>query len=224
MSLPRLLKRVLSSTHPVEVLVVDGGSKDNTVKIAQKMGAKVIKSAPGRGRQLEAGADAASGDVLYFVHADTVPPPSFYEDIHGAVKNGYRAGCFRFKFDRGNTMMRINAYCTRFGGLMFRGGDQSLFITGKLYDEVGGFDAEMHFMEDYDIIRKIKKNGAKFKVLPKNIMVSGRKYEENSYLKVNLVNLYIFVSYLLGVDSKTLKRRYQSLIIHPKFENKKGAR
>ena len=165
---------------------------------------------------MNAGAESATGEILYFLHADTRPPESFPDDILRTYDQGYEAGCYRFSFDRHHPMLAINAWFTRFDLLMCRGGDQSLFISRELFHRLGGFRDEMVIMEDYDLISRIR-NHASFRILPKTITVSARKYKENSYLLVNLSNLFVFMLYLLGASQRTLIHAYTHLIKHPKF-------
>ena len=199
--------------RPGELIVVDGGSTDDSVNLAEAAGARVL-IAPRRGRaaQMNHGASRARFDTLYFVHADTLPPESYYTDITESTAAGQPTGCYRFAYDRPpNPLMRLNAYCTRFNRLWCRGGDQSLFIPKALFQELGTFCERHVIMEDFDFIEKIQAAHS-FRILPKNIVVSARKYETNGYLRVQLANLVVFVMYRLGISRERMKATYAELL------------
>lgn len=198
-----------------EIIVVDGESEDRTTEKASFLGAQVLISAQKcRASQLNMGAQAAKGDVLYFVHADALPPKSFASDIEKALEEGKRIGCYRFRFDSRKIMLRINSYFTRFPFLWCRGGDQTLFMEKDLFQKLNGFDERFVVMEDFDLIRRAKQK-ASFHVLPKSVIVSPRKYAKNSYLRVNIANLIVFRMFKRGVDPQRLKETYLSWIDHP---------
>ena len=116
-----------------EIIVVDAESCDDTLKNAKTCGVTcIVSDKKGRAAQMNAGVDHSSGDILYFVHADSIPPPSFVEDILAAVEEGYHSGCYRFQFDSDHPLLKVNAFMTRFDRIMCRGGDQTLFITRSL--------------------------------------------------------------------------------------------
>ncbi len=213
-----LIKRLFSVSADVEIIVVDGGSTDTTLTTAKELGAKVITcNKPSRPKQLNQGAAQANANLLYFVHADTLPPENFDEQILSAVANGFPFGSFRFKFDNNKGALAFNAYCTRFRFMMFRGGDQTLFIKKSLFQKLGGYDETHIVMEDYDIIRRGKKH-SEFKLIQDDVVVSARKYEQNSYPRVNLANFVVFSLYYCGVKPKKLLSLYKKLIKHPKPE------
>ncbi len=203
--------------HVADIIVVDAGSTDDTVAVARELNAQVVMS-PQKGRavQMNLGADMAKGDVLYFVHADSLPPSSFVTDIVEEVSQGYEIGCFRFCFRSKKVMLKFNAYCTRFDRIMCRGGDQTLFITQQLFRNLGGYQNDFVIMEDYDLIIRARKV-AKFKIIPKDVSVSARKYDDNGYLRVNLANFTIFMLYFMGFSQQTLVRTYKRMIHHPKL-------
>ena len=197
----RVLTRLREYSTPdlAEIIVVDGGSADNTLKMAREHGADISCVSPHKGRaaQMNYGASLARGDVFYFVHADTLPPKTYIEDIMIALEKGYPMGCFRFKFDSDRKLLRINAYFTRFDRLMCRGGDQTLFVTRRLFEELEGYRADFKIMEEYDFLTRARRL-APFRIIPKDVIVSARKYDNNSYLRVNLANFIVFMMYFLG--------------------------
>ncbi|TKB97725.1 TIGR04283 family arsenosugar biosynthesis glycosyltransferase [Pedobacter cryophilus] len=215
-----ILQLQKNNSKDYEILVVDAGSLDDTQNIAKKSGVQVLESpVKGRSKQMNFAAKHSKGDVLYFVHADTLPPLSFFEDIKQSIAEGFQIGCFRFKFNSDKTMLKLNSYFTRFDRLMCRGGDQSLFITRKLFDELNGYCEQHKVMEDYDIIIRARKKYA-FKIIPKNVLVSARKYDYNSYLKVNIANLTAFMMFYAKADHDRIIKVYKKLLNHEKSELK----
>lgn len=195
-----------------EIIVVDAQSEDRTVSVARQSGATVIQT-PLRSRaiQMNLGARQSSGEILYFVHADVKLIESFVTDILEAIQSGYFSGCYRYQFDSNNWLLKANAYCTRFKGIMCRGGDQTLFITRELFNTLNGFDESFVIMEDYNIIQRIRKNHG-FKIISKYITVSSRKYNSNSWLRVQIANLTIFLMYFLKRPSKKMASLYKRML------------
>ena len=193
-----------------EVIVVDGGSKDRTLDITNSFPVKtLVTNHASRAHQMNVGAKKAHGDILYFVHADTHPLNSFVDDIRNAIDRGFQSGCYRFKFNNPkNPLLHINAFFTRFPFSWCRGGDQTLFMVKDVFDKVGGFDERFVIMEDYDILDRLANQNISFKVIPKSVKVSARKYNENSYLKVQMVNLKAMKMYKRGVNPKQIKNYY----------------
>jgi rSAM/selenodomain-associated transferase 2 len=175
-----------------EIIVVDGYSSDHSGTIAQKAGAVVIQSTACRAAQMNAGAKIAKGDILYFVHADTIPPANYAAAIQRALHSGWSMGCFRYRFDAENFLLKANAWFTRFHFLVFQGGDKTFFITKKLFNQLNGYDEKYTVMEEYDFLRRATKSHLRFTVLPETVIVSARKYENRPWLKVQLANLAAF--------------------------------
>jgi rSAM/selenodomain-associated transferase 2 len=199
-----------------QIIISDAGSTDNTIKIAKDLGVKtVISPVKGRAGQMNYGVQFGNGAVFYFVHADSLPVASFYEDISTALQNGYNCGSFRFQFDSKKVLLKINSYFTRFNYLFCRGGDQTIFVTKDLLHQVGPFKEEMLIMEDYDFLNRIWKQG-NFKLIPKATLVSARKYDENSWLTVQLVNLKIVRMYKKGASQQDMILKYKQLLSYRK--------
>jgi len=209
-NLSKLIPLLLSYGHGslLDIWVVDGGSTDGSFKTAENLGAKVLKSEiPSRAKQMNLGAKDAKGDILFFVHADTLPPKSFALDLNKAMKKGYLAGCYQYQFDSDKWLLKLNSWATRFHGLFTGGGDQTLFIEKGLFYELGGFDPKYCLMEDFDLVKRIRAK-TRFYLIPKSILVSARKYDQNSWLKVQLVNLYVFIRFHLGTEPILLRKIY----------------
>lgn len=195
-----------------EIIVVDGGSKDETFQIAESLGAKVLKSKEkSRAMQLNLGARHATANTLFFVHADTRPTRSFAEDLQIATIKGYKAGCFRYKFDSDTFLLKVNSWFTRYNGVFSGGGDQTLFISRDFFNTLGGYDSKFCLMEDFELVKRIK-SITKFYIIPKTMTVSARKYQDNSWLRVQLANLFVFTLFHFGVAPEMLKKSYSILL------------
>lgn len=193
-----------------EIIVVDAQSTDNTEGIAQLAGAITLRSTQkGRAIQMNQGAAIAKGDILYFVHADCVPPPSYLRDIKEAIMEGYDLGCYRYRFDSTSFILKINAFFTRFSPLWCRGGDETLFISKSFFNNLNGFDEYYVVMEEYDFIKRAKANPANFKIIPKYAIVSARKYLTNSWLQVQLANFRAFRMFKKGINPKIIAETYK---------------
>lgn len=197
-----------------EVIVVDGGSEDESFQIAKNLGVRILQSKErSRACQMNLGACQASGNILYFVHADTRVLPSFFTDITTVLDSGVASGCFAYSFNSNNWLLKVNSWFTQFNGLLSGGGDQTLFVKREVFEALGGFDESYCIMEDFDIVRRLKKK-YRFKVIPKKITVSARKYESNSWLRVQLVNLLMIVLFHFKMSPIRLKRLYSRLLIY----------
>ncbi len=210
----RLLHRLLEggSEGIEEILVVDGGSEDGTLAIAGRAGAVCLSSTRrARAAQLNLGARQAKGEVLYFVHADTLPPKTYLSDIRQALTEDYPMGCFRYQFDSPRKVLKINAFFTRFDFRWCRGGDQSLFIKRPVFEELNGFRDNYIIMEDFEFIERARKTH-RFKIIPRDMVVSARKYATNSYLRVQIANLIVFNMYRFGASQTSIANAYKRLL------------
>ncbi len=215
----RLIRYLIRHTRNcgAEILVIDGGSNDGTIEIAREAGARVLESPKkGRAGQLNYGASQAEGSVFYFLHADAFPPPSFISDIEGALHLGYDFGNFRQRIQSENKWVKINSYASRFNRIISSGGDQSLFIKRSLFNELKGYREDYLMMEDYELFSRARKKGECIKI-PKNLKVLDRKYQYNSFLRVNISNGIIFGLYMLGVHPNKLYPLYKKWIKGPRY-------
>lgn len=215
----RLIRHLqyISAGLEVEIIVSDGGSTDKTVEMASRLGVHTILCpVKGRAGQMNYAANQAKGEILFFVHADCLPPSSCFKSILAQIKAGAEAGCFRYRFDSDRFLLRVNAYFNKFGGLICRGGDQTLFIKKTVFQSLNGFNEKFTIMEDYDLVRRIQKQH-QFVVIPEYALVSARKYDENTWVKVNFVNTVAMLLFVTGTASpQRIKSTYHSLIKHPK--------
>lgn len=201
---------------PEEVMVIDGGSTDQTVAKARKAGAQVHASPwKGRADQMNYGAKLARGNVLYFVHADTRPPAGYTADIRASVGAGYAIGGYRARFEAAHPLLGLNSYFSRFNRLTCRGGDQTLFVTRALFDRLNGYDNYYVVMEDFDFIRRAQRQ-ARFRIMPREAEVSARKYRDNSYGRVMVANFIVFTMYRLGFSPRRLLRTYRRMVWYPR--------
>ncbi len=200
----------------VEILVCDAGSTDGTCSIAAAAGATVHRSpVKGRAGQMNHGAKQSSGDVLYFVHADTRPPNSFPKIIKKAIAAGHDHGSFRTCFEAGPMILRINAWFTRFDKLFFRGGDQSIWVTRERFEQCGGYKEEMLIMEEYDLLDRLRVLG-NFHLAPEATVISARKYDDNSWLRVQRANLMVVRMYRQGGSQEAMLRTYRKMLNYRK--------
>lgn len=200
-----------------EIIVVDGHSTDDTAALAQKAGAIIITAhKKSKAIQMNCGAKMASGDILYFLHADSFPPPDFSDDIIDAVKNGIHSGCYRLFFDHDHWFLKLNCWFTRFNINAFRFGDQSLFVMKKCFNDIGGFNEELLLMEDQDIISRIK-SSYKFTIFKREITSSARKYLDNGIFQLQVIFFILYILYRLGYPQDYLIKLYRSWIIQDKI-------
>jgi rSAM/selenodomain-associated transferase 2 len=196
----------------LEILVVDAQSADNTEGVARQHGATVVQSAKrGRAAQMNAGAAVAQGDVLYFVHADCFPPTTYIADIHQAIADGFPMGCYRYRFDSDQFLLKINAFFNRFEPLVCRGGDETLFIERPIFNALNGFDERFCIMEEYDFIGRARRS-YKFKIIPKYAVVSARKYETNSWWQVQRANAKVFSMFRKGIAPEEMAATYRRML------------
>ena len=199
---------------PRELIIADGGSLDDTLSQAERAGASTITSERGRGTQLAAGAAAASGDWLLFVHADTILQPgwgqavsAFIEQQTGASEDT-RAAVFRFRLDdtslKARCLEAIVSFRTRVLGLPY--GDQCLLISRAHYDAVSGFQP-IPIMEDVDIIRRI--GWRNFSVINHDAVTSARRYHQDGYLRRMMRNIVCLTLWFVGVAPDRITRVYR---------------
>jgi rSAM/selenodomain-associated transferase 2 len=195
---------------PHEVIVADGGSTDDTALIATDGGAIFLESHRGRGRQLAAGAEAAAGDWLLFLHADTQPQPGWTQAVQAFMAdpaNRYTAAYFRFALDdrarAARLIERVARLRSRVLGLPY--GDQGLLIGRMFYEQLGGFK-RIPLMEDVDIVRRIGRS--RLRALAATAVTSADKYRRDGYLVRPLRNLFLLSLYTAGVSPQYISARY----------------
>lgn len=194
----------------VECLVADGGSDDGTSDLAQKAGALVCRSRPGRARQMNAGAAQASGDILLFLHADCRLPKSWDTHVRRALKRPEVAlGAFRFSMDEKSPGFSLISWGTNLRSRWFKRpyGDQGLFLRRELFERMGRF-AEIPIMEDVEMVRKARREG-KVVTLNQSLITSARRWKKQGLLRTTLYNQYVLLAASAGVDPEELNRAYR---------------
>ena len=191
-----------------ETIVADGGSTDGTAVIAESAGARVLRSRRGRGVQLAAGATAATGDWLLFLHADTLLAPGWREAAEGHIdRQPGKAACFRFRLDAGEWQARLieagAAARVRLLGLPY--GDQGLLISRRLHDEIGGY-RPLPLMEDVDLIRRIGR--ARLERLDVAALTSPDRWRRDGWLRRSGRNLCCLALYRSGLSAERVARLY----------------
>jgi len=197
-NLLELLVDRASDPMSLELIVVDGGSVDETLseirrfsKIHPSIDVKSVDSEKGRGIQLHNGSVAAKHDIFYFLHADSHPPQDYDLHIKKAIAAGKPAGCFRMRFRSWHWWLIIIGWFSRFSWKASRGGDQSQYITRELYDQIGGYDTTVPIYEDYLLINKLYELET-FHVIQKWLTTSARRYQDVGVLKLQWFYITIY--------------------------------
>ncbi len=194
--------------HDCEVLIVDGGSKDNTVAIAERYG-RVLHSPRGRAIQMNTGAVAASGDVLLFLHADTRLPNNAFSVIEYALKSPHVVGgAFRLCFDCAGWPYKLVAFTTNLRSRFSRifTGDQAYFVRTTSFRAIDGYP-ELPLMEDLEIIKHLRRIG-EVVLLPQFVTTSARRHEKLGLWRSVLFMWYLRTLYKFGVTPAQLQRMY----------------
>ena len=196
----------------VEIVVSDGGSTDGTATEATAAGGRVINSPrKGRAAQLNYGAAQSAAPLIYFLHADSLPPPTLLADLRQTLADGTDSGCYRLQFDDSHWFLRASCWFTRFDINAFRFGDQSLFVRRAIFEQAGGYDESLIVFEDQEIITRLKCHG-QFRILPGEVTTSARKYRENGVFKLQFTFTLLCVLYQAGFSQKKLVNIYKKLI------------
>lgn len=208
-SLAATLTAVKRLKNVGEIIVVDGGSEDKTVEIAESFGAKIITSQRGRGCQLATGARSATGDVFWFLHADTVPPANAIEQITAALRDEQVVGGnFGIRFDGEKFAAKLLTRLypkLRLLGLCY--GDSAFFARREAYQNCGGFSSDLPLFEDVEFYRRLKKHG-RFVHLKSFVTSSSRRFERHSFaLTFGRWSLFQGL-YWLGIAPRLLAKYY----------------
>jgi rSAM/selenodomain-associated transferase 2 len=183
-----------------QIIVADGCSSDATATIALSSGATLVRSSPGRGTQLNAGAAAATGEVLLFVHADTRLPDDFVRHVRETLaRPGVVAGAFQLRIDAAGGSFRLVEKCVnwrcRYRRMPY--GDQAVFTTAAMFNRVGGFP-EFPAMEDYELIRRLRRVG-RVAIAPAAVVTSARRWRSRGVWRTTILNQWCIAAYRLGI-------------------------
>jgi rSAM/selenodomain-associated transferase 2 len=203
-----VLKRIGTG---VEIIVVDGGSTDKTREIAQELGAKIIISKnKGRAVQMNLGAKIARGDILLFLHGDTLLPPNYQELIINTLsQSGIIAGAFELKITGEEKSLRLVEKLVNWRSHFFSlpYGDQGIFLKASVFEDLGGFP-DLPIMEDFELIQRLKKIG-KIGIVAAAVTTSGRRWQKLGVWKTTLINQLVILGYYLQISPQILKKFYR---------------
>ena len=209
----KILEKTLSQLQPElknhELIIVDGGSTDASISIAEKYG-KVVKSERGRAKQLNAGAAAATGDILIFLHADVWLEPGAFTAVETALSSGYVGGGFLQKIDDRNILYRIIEIAADIRGKYLKVfyGDSGIFVSRNDFQSIGGFP-DVPIMEEVGFSKELRTLG-KTKMVKPRIHISARRWEANGIVRTTTKNWLITFLYFLGFSLERLAKLYRN--------------
>jgi rSAM/selenodomain-associated transferase 2 len=202
------LADLLRQKGDFRVILADGGSTDGSWEIAGRFPeVQKIRTPRGRAVQMNAGARAASEDLLLFLHADTLLPPDAFERIVMTLADpAVAAGSFYLAFDRDDPWLAAYSFCSRINHLLFTYGDQGLFLRRAVFQEIGGF-REIPIMEDVEIQRRLRRRG-RFIKLDLPVVTSARRFVHRGPVRQQMMNMALLALYRLGMEPARIKRLY----------------
>lgn len=222
--LAKNLDSIKSYKEELEIIISDGGSVDSTLKIVKDKKVKIINSAKGRGVQLNNGAKAATGEILIFLHADTFLPDNAFELIEDLFANSQNKICrFLLGFDFNHKVLDLYTRFSKYDTQFSRFGDSAIIIRRTLFDELSGYKNWEAF-EDVDFLKRASKL-SNIKILNSAVISSSRRFIQNGIIRKQLVNILLFIGYLLKFNTKVLcqmfnrklKKRNDSIIIFARY-------
>jgi rSAM/selenodomain-associated transferase 2 len=233
-NISHLLQHLLvnsSKKNIVEIIVIDGGSNDGSKEIVDDFVSGqassrfqnnlsteldqtilLLNSERGRAKQMNLGAKQATGTILYFLHADSFPPVNFDQYILNEVSKNNLAGCFRMQFDHKHWWLRLASWLTQFRWRACRGGDQSQFITKRLFDKLGGFDESYIIYEDNILINALYDRN-EFVVIQKKIKTSARCYKRNGVWRLQYHFWTIYIKRWFGASADEMYNYYKKHVL-----------
>lgn len=207
-TISKCLHSISQQEYPCQVIVADGGSSDGTLDLVPPP-AEVVTAAKGRANQMNAGARSATGEVLLFLHADTILPPGAFACLAKAMaSNGAPGGAFRLAFAPSSPLLRFIGWCTTFPVKLFHYGDAGIFVRREVFERLGGY-ADLALMEDLDLWLKLHRCGRPF-VLPAAVTTSSRRFMQRGVIRQQALNVGLVMLWLLGVNDRKLADWYYS--------------
>ncbi len=198
--------------YPVEIIISDGGSIDNTVAVASRFKkVKIIKAGKGRSRQMNQAAKIAKGHILLFLHADCIPENDAIMKITNSIRNGYVGGCLSqriasrkviYRFIEGSGNLRA-----KLSGVFY--GDQAIFVKRDVFNSLGGFD-DVDLFEDVLFSKQLSRKH-KACLISSKVYTSPRRWTKQGIIKTTVINWIISLGFILGVSPRVLKKVYQDI-------------
>jgi len=202
--------RQLEKDEPFEIIVVDGSSTKDTFRVISDTTVKKYACSQGRGRQMNEGATHATGDILVFLHADTLLPPDAFSLIRSTVANKrYVGGAFTLRIHPQTQLFKMIAVYSTLRSQISRApyGDQVIFLRRTFFDEIGGY-ADIPLMEDVELMRRIKRKKGKILILPNPVFTSDRRWVQEGFIYTLLRDNIIIILYWFGMPAEKLARFY----------------
>ncbi|MEK7280069.1 MAG: TIGR04283 family arsenosugar biosynthesis glycosyltransferase [Nitrospirota bacterium] len=196
----------------LELIVVDGGSRDKTASIVSRYKARLIPSMPGRGRQMNHGARCSTRDILLFLHGDAKITENGIDAMLNAMEDPLIiGGAFRLAIDSRSPCLSFVALWANMRSIIFGlpYGDQGIFVRRSAFEEIGGYQ-DVPIMEDLEFIRRLKRRG-KITIMRESVSVSSRRWDKEGPIYTTLRNLILTAFFLLGVSPKKLYKWYKNI-------------
>jgi rSAM/selenodomain-associated transferase 2 len=201
------IQRIRDLNESAQIIIADGESSDETVQLCQKAKLKIVFSKRGRGSQCNAGAEKACGDILLFLHADTLLPQNAFEVLSNYFRNPrINIGTFRLSFDSPNAMLRFYCSFTKFDSMFTRFGDQCIVIRKSFFQEIGGFQ-DWPLFEDVHLLR-LARQRTPIISFPSAVITSARRFKTRGIIRTQIFNGFLLLLYLLGVSPTLLANWY----------------
>ena len=203
----RTIANVRLRLPEAEIIIADGGSIDETIRISAATGVRIVHALRGRGVQCSAGAGAATGNVLFFLHADSLLPANASEVLAAYFSRPeVLIGTFRLAFDDSHPFLRVCSWCTRFDSVFTRFGDQGIVVRRDFYTALGGFPGWPLF-EDVELLRRARRETRVWS-FPAEVTTSARRFRRYGPVRQQMRNGGLLLRFLLGTAPDELAREY----------------
>lgn len=193
-----------------ELILIDGGSSDGTTTIARPLVDRLLESAPGRAQQMNLGVERSSGEVLLFLHADSILPPGSDALILQSLPQGYRWGRFDVRLSGSHWLLRVVERMMNWRSCLsgVATGDQGIFIERTLFERLGGFPL-MPLMEDVALSKRLKKEVGRPACIRTPLITSSRRWEQYGIVRTILLMWRLRLAWFLGVPAQCLAEKYR---------------